>query len=260
MKDLINKKKGIPVVLGGGASRGPGLLGLVDVLDEERVMRSGYVTVSIGTIVGTFLANGYTTRQVGEVFVEGLEKMWGVGGLLRALVPPVLDPLRLVGGGLLDLVPLMRDLVREYQLTTQDCQEIVCFDLLRQEVVRISGHDYPLHLAMAGSSAVPGLMRPVSMTWNGRKMLLVDGGVWHPHPGSLCEKPAIIGKLIDAYGMGLVYPDRPQDHVVSVGMPFARFFTSLSRGRVQELHQYGYSRAREALSVPLRRGLLPVVA
>lgn len=258
-KGFIHKRDGVPVVLGGGASRGPGLLGLVDVLNEARVLRSGYLGVSIGSIVATLLMNGFTTEQIAEFFATWLKKMWGLGGVLRALFPPIFDPVRFVGGGVLDLVPIMEDFVREYEL--KPAADILGYDLRsREAVVFKGGEDYPLARVLAGACAVPGLMRPVSLKHNGRSMLVADGGIWHPHPGALCDKPAVIGKLIYPTGMGLVYPDRDCDFVVEVGMPFAPFFTALSLEKVEELRQYGYSRARKALSLPLRRGLLPVAA
>ena len=255
-----NKNDGVPVVLGGGASRGPGHSGLLDALDDARVLISMYIGISIGSIVGAFRTNNRTTEQIDDVFVSGLQKMWSVGGVLRALVPPVFQPLRLFGGGVLDLVPIMSDLVDEYGLTTQDNLYIVAYDLISRQVVVFSGHDYNLKLALAASCAVPGMMRPVEVYYKGRRMLLVDGGVFHPHPGSLCAKPAIIGKLIDTVGLNLVYTDREEDVICSVGKPFAPFFTSLSREKVTELHEYGYTQARDALAVPLRRGLLPIAA
>lgn len=255
-----NKNDGVPVVLGGGASRGPGHSGLLDALDEARVQISMYIGISIGSIVGALRTNNWTTEQIDDVFVSGLQKMWSVGGILRALVPPVFHPLRLLGGGLLDLVPIVSDLVDENDLATQDDLHIVAYDLLSREVVVFKGHNYDLKLALAASCAVPGMMRPVEYHYQGRRLLLVDGGVFHPHPGSLCSKPAVIGKLIDNLGLNMVYTDRAEDVICSVGKPFAPFFTSLSREKVTELHEYGYTQARDALAEPLRRGLLPVAA
>lgn len=255
-----NKNDGVPVVLGGGASRGPGLCGLLDALDEANVSVDQYTCISIGSLVGAFRTNKRTTEEIDDVFVTGLQKMWSVGGVLRAMIPPVFQPRRLLGGGVLDLVPIMSDLVNEHQLTTQDDLYIVAYDLITRQVVVFSGHDYNLKLALAASCAVPGMMRPVEYIYKGRRMLLVDGGVFHPHPGSLCAKPAVIGKLIDVAGLNLVYPDRAEDIVCSVGKPFAPFFTSLSREKVTELHEYGYTQARDALAEPLQQGLLPVVA
>lgn len=255
LTSTATQTEGIPVVLGGGGMRGVSLLGLLDFLEEESVLCSDYTGVSIGSIVATFYTNGYTTAQIRQVFLEELCKpslslMW------RSLIPPVFNPLRMFCGGFVNLLPFMTYLVEKYQLTHKPNLQIIAFDLHTRKPVMMS--DFPLDVALTASCAVPGLMRPVPFTKDGQSYMLVDGGAFHPHPGKFCAAPAIIAKLIDLPGMQLLFPDRREDFVATVGDPLSRFFTRLNNKEVDKLHQYGYRKAQESLAAFIRRGDIPV--
>lgn len=235
--------------------RGVSLLGFLDFLEEESVLCSDYTGVSIGSIVATFYTNGYTTKQIRQVFLEELCKpslslMW------RSLIPPVFNPLRMFCGGFVNLLPFMTDLVERYQLEHKPNLKIIAFDLLSCKPMVMD--DFPLAVALTASCAVPGLMRPVPFTKDGQSYVLVDGGAYHPHPGKFCDAPAIIAKLIDLPGMQMLFPDRREDFVASVGDPHSRFFTRLNNAEVDKLHEYGYRKAQETLAAFIRRGDIPV--
>lgn len=250
---------GIPVVLGGGAMRGVSLLGFLDYLEDEGVICSDYTGVSIGSIVAAFYTNGYTTRQICDVFLNELANP-SLTDLVSALMPPLFNPLRLLAGGFIDMVPFVHRLVEKYGLTTQDNLRIVAYDLRSRKPIVFEGHDYDLVVAIAASCAVPGVMRPVLYKKDGSSYMLVDGGVYHPQPGKFCKVPAIIAKLIDMPGMEMLFPDRRCDFVASVGDPSSPFFGRLSVQDVESLHQFGYSRARDDLRIPIKRGEIPVAA
>jgi predicted acylesterase/phospholipase RssA len=249
--------EGIPIVLGGGGMRGASLLGFLDFLEDEKVICRDFTGVSIGSIVATFKTNGYTTKEIRQVFIDELCKpSWPL--MWKSLIPPVFNPLRMFLGGFVNMLPFMTYLVEKFELKTQDNLRIIAFDLLAREPVVFEGHDYPLAMALTASCAVPGLVRPVAHESNERKYMLVDGGAYHPQPGKFCNAPAIIAKLIDFPGMQLLFPDRREDFVASVGDPQSRFFARLSNREVDQLHEYGYSKARDDLQVSIRRGDIPV--
>lgn len=250
--------RSIPVVLGGGGMRGVGLLGLLRFLEEQLVIIGKIFGISIGSIVGAMYTNGRKTDEIEKVFLDDLRSAWWP--VFQGLIPPLLNPLRLVGGGVFDLMPLMRHLVEKYDLKPNDQLNIVCYDALRREPVVFSGTDYDLATVLAASCAVPGIMRPVIYTWRGRTMYLYDGGIYHPQPGEFCPSPAIIGKLIDFPFVSLVFPERRGDFVASVSQATANFLTPLSRAKVKELLEHGYRAARESLERPLRLGLIPTTA
>jgi predicted acylesterase/phospholipase RssA len=247
--------EGIPVVLGGGGMRGVSLLGFLDFLEEEQVICSDYTGVSIGSVVATLYTNGYSTQEIRQVFIEELcspsfSLMW------RSLIPPVFNPLRMFCGGFFNLLPFMTYLVDKYKLEHKPNLRIIAFDLHTCKPVEMN--DFPMEVALAASCAVPGMMRPVPFEKDGQSYMLVDGGAYHPHPGKFCSTPAIIAKLIDLPGMDLLFPDRREDFVATVGDPFSRFFTKLNVKDVDKLHQYGYRKAQEALAAFIRRGDIPV--
>jgi hypothetical protein len=111
-------------------------------------------------------------------------------------------------------------------------------------------------VSLAASSAVPGIIRPVNVDGQ----LLFDGGLYHMQPGEFGGPVAIIAKLFDLPGMSWLYPDRKGDLVAHVGKPGSPVFAPLTKQDVDEMRQYGYGRAREDLSLPLRQGLIPVAA
>lgn len=247
-------RRSIPVVLGGGGMRGVGLLGLLRFLEEQLVLIGKIFGVSIGSIVGAMYTNGRKTEEIEKVFLDDLRTAWWP--LFQSLIPP-LNPFRLMGGGLIDLVPLMRHLVEKYDLKPNDQLQIIAYDVLRREPVVFSGTDYDLAAVLAASCAVPGIMRPVIYTWRGRTMYLYDGAVYHPQPGEFSPSPAIIGKLIDFPFINLIFPERRGDFVASISQATANFLTPLSRGQVKELLEHGYRSARESLEQPIRLGLIP---
>jgi predicted acylesterase/phospholipase RssA len=249
--------EGIPIVLGGGGMRGASLLGFLDFLEDEGVICQDFTGVSIGSIVAAFYTNGYSTKQIRQVFIDELCKpSWTL--MWQSLIPPVFNPLRMFCGGFVNMVPFMTYLVEKFGLKTRDNLRIIAFDLLAREPVVFEGHDFPLEIALTASCAVPGMVRPVPYEKDGRHYMLVDGGVYHPQPGKFCNTPAIIAKLIDIPGMQLLFPDRREDFIASVGDPQSRFFTRLTNREVDQLHQYGYTMAKDSLCVPIRRGDIPV--
>lgn len=252
-----NKAAGISIVLGGGAMRGVSHLGLLDYLEVEHVNAIDYTGVSIGSLVAALYTNGYCTSEIRQVFARELTNP-GLAALFSALVPPLFAPLARLAGGVIDLLPLISELVQNYNLKTRSNLRMVAYDYRTMSPVVFENHNYDLATALAASCAVPGIMRPLTYERDGRKYLLVDGGVYHPHPGVFCQGPCIVAKLMDSFVLNLVYPDREQDFVTSIGDPRCGFFTRLSPRRAKELHLFGYERARADLHGAIERGEIPV--
>jgi len=261
----FSKKKGISVTLPGGGMAGAHLLGFLDFLEEANVLVSEFTCVSIGSIVGAFYTNNISTREIARVFVEELS-MPGLASVftdparfissLFPLIPPIFNPLRLCGGGLVDMLPLMRHLVSKYRLAPNEHLQIVASTVTRKPVL-FKGIHYDLAIAKTGSGTIPGVMRPVTCKIDGRSTLLYDGGVYHLQPSEFGGPKAIVAKLFDLPGMNLLYPDREGDFITNVGKPGSPVFGKLTAQDVEEMRQHGYARAREDLSVPLKRGLIP---
>jgi hypothetical protein len=247
---------------------GAHLLGLLDHLEEENVIASELTCVSISSIIGAFYTNGYSTDEIARIFVEDL-CLPGLSEILTdplkvmrnwtIFIPPIFDPLRLFGGGFIDMLPAMRELVSKYKLRPNKHLQILASTATRRPVL-FKGKDYDLALALAASTAVPGIMRPVSCVVDGCRQLLWDGAIYHLQPSEFGGPKAIVAKLFDLPGMSFLYPDRKGDFIATVGKATSPVFAHLTAETVDEMRQYGYSRSRKALSVPLRRGLIPVTA
>jgi hypothetical protein len=232
--------------------------------------------VSIGAVVAALFTNGKEPAEIGDILKELFKnsifdifdpknwvrnvrdgkqdwKLW-----LKVIAPP-LNPLRWFGLPLLDMLPVMRELVEKYDLKPNPHLKIVAFDLIRRKPVVFEGTDYDLAVALAASCTVwgPAMMRPVPCWYKGSYYLLVDGGFFHPQPGILNEGRAIIAKLIDNPFLELLFADRKGDLVVSLSDHFESFFSALTDEDVERMHAQGHSRTHEALSAPLRRGLIP---
>lgn len=257
--------------------RGVSLTGALHFLEMQSVAVGQITGVSIGSVVAALATNGYSPEEIKLIFVDDLKpsvvnsaikglvpsilepvrRLGGAQAVLRSLIPPFWDPVRLLGGGLIDLLPTMQGLVKELNLKPNNRLRIVAYDAARREPIVFEGCDYDLAMALAASCSVPGLFRPVMWRNQDRTHMLYDGGIFHPQPG-ISEAPSIIFKLIDYPFLDLVFPDRKGDFVASVGDQMQAFFGKLSLEKAERLFWDGYAAARDALSVPLKRGEIPV--
>lgn len=242
------KKPAVALTLGGGANRGVSHLGFLQFFEEHEVPIKSITGVSIGSIVATMYLNGVPLDAIKRAFVEDIS-FPPLSTAVRAILPS-LNPLRILG--LIDLVPLMSHLVQKYNLKPQPGLRMTAYDVLRLESVVFEGLDYDLTLALAASCAVPGLMRPVYVN-DGKRRLLVDGGVYHPHPGSTSGErngtKTIVSKLIGGSLVDTVYPNGPHEHVVNVSNDVDDFFGRLSESEVARRSSHGYSQTKAALAV-----------
>ncbi|MBZ0186673.1 MAG: patatin-like phospholipase family protein [Candidatus Obscuribacterales bacterium] len=233
--------KAIPVVLGGGGMRGPAAVGALARLEKAGVVAKSYTGVSIGSVVGSMRANGCSSQVMKDWFLNGSINI----GLILKAFKPSLNPLRYIGGGVLDMLPLMRNLVETLELSPRDNLRIIAFDLFTMKPVVFEGSNYDLGLAIAASCTVPIMSKPIPYRANGRSYLLVDGGVYHPHPGEFSDEPAVVVKLVDApAGM---FSERSEDIAIDAGMPGSKYFTKLTEDGFDELFQFGYKQTDSRL-------------
>lgn len=249
MSTHSQKRPAVVLTLGGGANRGASHLGFLQFFEEHEVPIKSITGVSIGSIVAAMYLNGVPLNDIKRAFVEDIS-FPPLSTAVRAILPS-LDPLRILG--LIDLVPLMSHLVEKYNLKPQPGLRMTAYDVLRLESVVFEGLDYDLTLALAASCAVPGLMRPVYVNEGGKRRLLVDGGVHHPHPGNSNGTgkgtKTIVSKLIGGSLIDSVYPNGPHEHVVSVSNDVDDFFGRLSEEEVARRSSHGYSQTKAALTV-----------
>ncbi len=284
-------KQAIEVVYGGGGIKGFGHIGLLKALEENKVDTGKHTGVSIGSVIATFVANGYKAKEIEAIFLKEfgnidtdlLGKTLRWRGLKRFLK----------AGGLIDFSELLKDICTRYNLKPQPNLRIVTYNVTTCEPVIFEGTDYCLYEALTASCSIPGIMRPV---WYGRDCqvtsedsghkvtgILVDGGLHHPNPGNFSEHPAIISALgfatklpdrvlkpadllfhmVELFGSALFqwcFEDLEPDHIViKVGAPNVGIVTaSLTPKECRKLIDYGYKVASKELRKAIKDKLIPV--
>lgn len=247
-------KKSIPLVLGGGARRGIYLLGLLAYLEDRQVSLKHITGISVGGVVAALYTCGVPIGKIKRVFIDYLTYP-GLTTTARALAPSMS---LMSFMGLLDMEPVIEDLLKNCALSPNRNLRLVAYDLLSMQPVVFEGEDYDIVKTLAGCCALPVLMRPVEYQLKGRSMLLVDAGVYHPQPGSFSEEPSIIAKLIDNFFANSFYPDRQGDFVASIADETASFFGVVGEQEVEDLYALGYRRAKEQLGGAIDSGAIPV--
>lgn len=239
---MNNSSNLVPVVLGGGGMRGPCAVGALDRISQEGVAASSYTGVSIGSLLSAMYANGRDADDLKEFFLNRVEDKLT---LAKAFIPS-LNPLRHIGGGLIDLVPLMQSFVERFNLKPKSNLRIVTFDIRRRKPFIFEGEDYDLGLAIAASCTLPVMGRPVPYRHKGESYLLMDGGLFHPHPGIFCEGPALIVKLVESPNW--LHPDRRGDIKIDAGLPGSSILGNLNEDAYQQLVEYGFEQAEIVLA------------
>jgi NTE family protein len=188
----------VAIALGGGGARGIAHIAILEALDELGVKPLALAGTSIGAIIGAAYASGIDAKHLrahtlavmrnrSEVMSKLLKARVGrfTDIVLRGLANPVLLDAELF----LDLFwpesmpKRFEDLVIPLQVVTADFHG-------RCEAVFSTG---PLAPAVAGSMAIPGLIKPVEM--DGR--VLIDGGAVNPLPYDLLYGAADIVIAVD---------------------------------------------------------------
>jgi NTE family protein len=185
----------IGLVLGGGGARGAAHIGVLRVLEEQRIPIDCLAGTSMGALVGAAYASGMTSREITDL-VEGIDWTQTFGGAgLRDLQPVPMKSTRIVYGNRLEIGlgdhgllvrgglvasqqidSLLRSIVSRarYQKSFDDLPipfRAVATDASSGEMIVLGEGD--LSLAMRASMAVPGAFTPVRL--QGRA--LVDGGL-----------------------------------------------------------------------------------
>jgi NTE family protein len=191
----------IALALGSGGARGLAHIPAIEALDELGITPSAIAGSSMGAVVGAGYAAGMRGKEIRAFAIEALRKQ---GDFTRRLVSMQWQsmrerwretrslreiPMQIAALGVAGefLPPELPDTFEELRIPLT----VVATDYReRCEAVYRAG---PLRPAVAGSMAIPGLLRPVE--FDGR--LLIDGGAVNPLPFDLLRKDADIVIAID---------------------------------------------------------------
>lgn len=243
-------EKPLLVVLDGGAFMGAVEPGLVSYLQEKKVNVGAYAGISIGSLISTLVCNERSQAEMRSFMLDVFCK-----GMYTSLRPPFVDPLRLLFGGVIDQVPVMRRVVKELDLKPQPNLRVVAFDLLSRRPYVFEGTDYDLATALAASCSPYPVIRPVKYRdENGKLHMLVDACVYLAHK-RIFDEPTVVARL---FPIRLRRPEA-DEIAISIGYPFGKIIRRLSAAEYDRYWQYGYSRAKQQLTPALESGKLPLL-
>lgn len=190
LKNLYARASKRDLVLGSGGIKGFAHIGFLKAILERGLPIGNVVGVSIGSVVATMFANGFTPDQIRDLLLDEINKV-DTGELLQ--MRTLLKPLKIWNaGGVINLYRLMTDGVKRFNLRPQPNLKIVAYNFKAKKPVVFEGTDYDLGTAVAASCAVPFVMRSIRMAGG---VNLVDGGVFHPSPVKFCQNPAVVSRL-----------------------------------------------------------------
>ena len=189
----------VAIALGGGAARGLAHIACLEALDELGLSPKLIAGTSIGAIIGVCYAAGMSGREIRKHasqlfhsradFMRRLAQRWpgSIYSLWNPLTPAILN-----GETLLEIL-LPDGLPRDLKTLTIPFQAISTDFYGEEQVIFSEG---PLTPAIAASSALPGLLKPVEI--DGR--VLIDGGFVNPTPFDVLTGKADIVVAIDVTG------------------------------------------------------------
>ncbi len=162
----------VGLALGGGAALGVAHIGVLRVLEQEKIPIDMISGSSMGALVASFWVTGKDSQGL-EIIARDFEKK---SEMVRLLCDLVISPAALIGGKKIVRWLKSRGLEGKTFYDTRIPLKIISYDILRrEELVLESGS---LADAVRQSISIPGVMEPVRM----KDRWVIDGGVLNPLP------------------------------------------------------------------------------
>lgn len=166
MLEFLKKKKSIVLVLGGGSARGLAHIGVLKVLEREKIPIRRIVGTSMGALIGAAYSAGMPLKKMEEI---AHKFSW------RTVFDPTLPKMGLLAGKKLEKVVVQLTENKSFE----QCKiplAVVTTDIEKNERVVFQKGD--LQKVVCASCSWPGIFNPVKI--DGR--LLVDGGIKNSVP------------------------------------------------------------------------------
>jgi NTE family protein len=242
MIGFLKKKKSVVLVLGGGSARGMAHIGVLKVLEREKVPIHRIVGTSMGALIGAAYSVGVPVSKMEEL---ALNFSW------KTIFDPTLPAMGLLAGKKLENI--VRELTDNKGF--EDCRipvAIIATDIENNERVVFQKGD--LQKVICASCSWPGIFNPVRI--DGR--LLVDGGIKNSVPTRIARSldPGYMiavdvgfcvryGKIENIFQMLL------QSFQI-MGEELNRYQARISDTTIKvdlcDIDQLGFSRAKEAIA------------
>ena len=221
------KKRSVTLVLGGGSARGIAHIGVLKVLEREKIPVHRVIGTSIGALVGAGYALGIPLNQMEEMARHMTAKQ---------LLDPTVPRMGLLAGNKLEEV--IRSVTDNKRF--EDCKiplVIVTTDIENGEEVYHNKGD--LQKIIRASSSWPGIFNPVRI--DGR--LLADGGIKNSVPTRIAKLLSIYDYVI-AVNVGFCVKKEKIDNIFQM---ILQSFQIMGH----ELNQYQASEADTVINVEL---------
>ncbi len=234
--DVSSHRPRIGLVLAGGGAKGGAHVGVLKVLEEQRVPIDCIAGTSMGALVGAGYASGLPAAEL-EEFVTGIDWQSVVGGVGRRSLQPIEQKrletaasasgeLGFKGGqivtpGGLTNTSAIDDVLRTYVARARmvpDFDQLpipyraVATDMVTGEMVVLKSGD--LATAMRASMAIPGAFAPVTVD----KYILADGGMVRNIPVDIARETCADVVIV----VNLVEPSTPPERLVQATQLLAR--------------------------------------
>ncbi|MBU0606114.1 MAG: patatin-like phospholipase family protein [Candidatus Omnitrophica bacterium] len=171
MFNFLKKRKKVTLVLGGGSARGLAHIGVLKILEREKVPIDSIIGTSMGAMIGASYSVGVPIAQMEERAYKFTTKK---------ILDPTMPTMGLLAGEKLEST--IKHLIDNKQF--DDCKiplAVVCNDIeTGEEVVFQRGN---LVKVVRASCSWPGIFNPVRI--DGR--LLSDGGIKHSVPTKIAR-------------------------------------------------------------------------
>lgn len=246
MKLFRRKRTKIALVLGGGSARGLAHLGVLKVLEREKIRCNMVVGTSVGALIGAIYALGI---PMDKAVKRALTTDW------RDIVKLKISRMGLSDGrGLKQIIDeeienkSFEDIKIPLAVVTTDIEK-------GEEVVFTSG---PLDKIILASCALPGIFAPIRI---GDKLLL-DGGIKHTVPVGVARR--LGATFIIACDVGFCVKQEEVKHVFQVLVQAFQikgqelnYYQSMAadvviRPELGNIDQASFSRAAEAIEAGVR--------
>ncbi|MFH1972549.1 MAG: patatin-like phospholipase family protein [archaeon] len=189
----------IGLALGGGAAKGIAYIGVLKVLERNKIPIDYISGTSIGSVIGGLYASGYSAKDLEKIAIEmDWKSLFDFSQLERGLIS---------GKG---MEKKIRELLNNKQFNDLKIKFIATAVDIK------TGREYffnkgDVAKAIRASIAIPGLFAPVHLN----NMILVDGGVIDPVPvkslKGKCDKVIAVASTMQLYSpkfKGMPHPDK----------------------------------------------------
>lgn len=241
MLEFLKKKRSVVLVLGGGSARGLAHIGVLKVLEREKIPIHRIVGTSMGALIGAAYAVGVSVKKM-EAIAHKFN--W------KTIFDPTIPRMGLLAGKKLEHV--VSELTEKKGFA--DCRipiAVVATDIEKNE--RVVFQKGNLQKVVCASCSWPGIFNPVRI--DGR--LLVDGGIKNSVPTRVA-RTLDPGYMI-AVDVGFCVKEGKIDNIFQMLLQSfqimgeelnryqARISDTLIKVELGDIDQVGFNRAKEAI-------------